>query len=210
MRTLIRIVLVMLVLGVAGVAGLYFKIESEAKAPIDPNGKENVVEFKVPKGATLNQVGRQLEDEKLIKSAMVLRLYVRLHGGAAPKAGRHRVNPAMNIPALLEALKDSDLEVRRTAVWALGQIEDSGASAALREALKDTDRRVKFGALRALVAIGDEAAYDALAEMLKDPDPEVRRMAAQALGRGGINWPEPRPQPQPQPQPQPRPRPHGG
>lgn len=112
--------------------------------------------------------------------------------------------------ALLDALKDGDISVRRTVVWALGQIEDPGSATALRAALKDEDRTVKMGALRALTAIGDEAAYDALAEMLKDPDPNVRRMAAQALGRGGMHWPEPRPQPQPQPQPQPRPRPHGG
>ena len=110
---------------------------------------------------------------------------------------------------LLEAVKDSDVAVRRTAVWALGQLEDPNSAAALREAMKDADRNVKMGALRALTEIGDQAAYEALAEMLKDPDPAVRRMAAQALGRGGMNWPEPRPQPQPQPQPQPRPRPNG-
>ncbi|MEZ5292023.1 MAG: HEAT repeat domain-containing protein [Vicinamibacterales bacterium] len=112
-------------------------------------------------------------------------------------------------PQLLEALKDDDVEMRRTVVWALGQIEDPNAAAALRGALADADRQVKTGALRALVALGDEAAYDALAEMLKDPDPEMRKMAAQAMGRGGMRWPSPRPQPQPQPRPQPRPRPNG-
>ncbi|MGE0813816.1 MAG: HEAT repeat domain-containing protein [Vicinamibacterales bacterium] len=112
-------------------------------------------------------------------------------------------------PQLLEAVKDDDVEMRRTVVWALGQIEDPNAAAALRGALADADRQVKTGALRALVALGDEAAYDALAAMLKDPDPEVRKMAAQAMGRGGMRWPSPRPQPQPQPRPQPRPRPNG-
>ncbi len=89
------------------------------------------------------------------------------------------------VPALREALKDRDKEVRRSAAYALEQIGAEAASAVpeLKEALKDRDKKVRRSAAYALEQIGAEAAsaVPELKEALKDRDKEVRRSAANTL-----------------------------
>ena len=93
------------------------------------------------------------------------------------------------MPALIEALKDDDNEVRRNAASALGRIGPAAEAAvpALIEALKDDDNEVRRNAAFALGRIGPaaEAAVPALIEALKDEDSDVQRRAAFALGRIG-------------------------
>ena len=91
-----------------------------------------------------------------------------------------------DMPALLEALKDEDEDVRRLAVFALGRISPAPKDAvpALIEALKDEDEDVRAGAAYALGKIGPAAkdsvpALKALSE--NEIDPEVRKAAADAL-----------------------------
>lgn len=66
--------------------------------------------FEVPAGATARTLGPALEKAGLIESGWRWDLYLRTGtsgaqaGGACVKAGRHRVNPSMDAPALLTAL----------------------------------------------------------------------------------------------------------
>jgi HEAT repeat protein len=94
---------------------------------------------------------------------------------------------AAAIPALIEALKDKDNQIRISAAWALGSIGETAKAAipALIEALKDHNSRFRAIAGEALGAIGGEAkaAIPALMEALKDKDRIVRRSAAEALKR---------------------------
>ena len=83
--------------------------------------------------------------------------------------------------ALIGALRDPNVEVRRAAVNSLGNLEDHTAIPALREALKDEDAEVRAGALEALGNLEDAASADAIAAMLKDPNREVRAKAIEAL-----------------------------
>ena len=68
------------------------------------------------------------------------------------------INPEA-VPALIEALKDKDGEVRVAALYALSSIGPAARAAvpALIEALKDKDRKVHAAAFNALDSMGPAA-----------------------------------------------------
>jgi HEAT repeat protein/beta-lactamase regulating signal transducer with metallopeptidase domain len=84
---------------------------------------------------------------------------------------------------LIEALADSDREVRQAVAQALGEIGDEAAVPALKRATTDADVDVRRQAAEALSDIGGVEAIQALMALLKDPDPEIRKTAAEALGK---------------------------
>jgi HEAT repeat protein len=94
-------------------------------------------------------------------------------------------------PALIEAVADDDVAVRRVAVEALAVmgLEGREAIAALIKALRDEDMVVRTLAVRALGDMGAEA-IPALIEAVEDDEPTARREAARALGRMGPEAPE--------------------
>ena len=89
------------------------------------------------------------------------------------------------VPALVDALKDTDAGVREQVAWALGAIGDRRAVDGLIAALKDQAAPVRKQAAWALGALGDPRAVNALMAALKDSDPGVRKQAAWALGAIG-------------------------
>src|SRR5258705_13337191 len=109
MRKLVRAFVLLVLLGVVAVAGAWRYFESQANTPIEPEGISKRVEFRVQKGRTLNQLGPELEAAKLIKSATVWKMYVKLHAPPSPKAGRHAVSPGMTVPELLAIFADNPL-----------------------------------------------------------------------------------------------------
>jgi HEAT repeat protein len=86
------------------------------------------------------------------------------------------------VPALIQALGDSDSAVRRAAAEALGDIGDPQAVPALIQALGDSDWDVRWAAAKALGKLGDPQAIPALIQALGDSDWDVRFAAAWALG----------------------------
>ena len=86
-------------------------------------------------------------------------------------------------PALIEATRDQDREVRKIAAHALGEIGDPAAVGALAVLARGQDNALRYAAVHALSEIEDSAAVEVLVELLKDADPEVRKIAAQALGK---------------------------
>ncbi|HAA27850.1 MAG TPA: hypothetical protein DCE56_09535, partial [Cyanobacteria bacterium UBA8553] len=110
-------------------------------------------------------------------------------GSIGPEAGEI-------VFALIEALQDEEVEVRRRATSALlsigGKVKED-AVPALIEALKDEDSQVRSGAAYALGSIGSEAQdtlpaiIPALIKALKDEDRCVRCRAASALEGIGAN-----------------------
>ncbi len=93
---------------------------------------------------------------------------------------------ALGAPALkplLAVLKDSDLDVRKAAAYALGKIGDARAVESLVVALKDVELRE--AASEALGKIGDARAVEQLIAALKDKNEWVRKAAAKALGQIG-------------------------
>ncbi|MHC4200300.1 MAG: HEAT repeat domain-containing protein, partial [Planctomycetota bacterium] len=84
------------------------------------------------------------------------------------------------IPALIEALKDTDYEVRMSAISDLSRVCGPAAVPTLLEALKDKESRVRKRAARALGRFGPaaKAAVPTLLEALKDKESRVRTSAA--------------------------------
>ncbi len=96
-------------------------------------------------------------------------------------SGRQGDTTSIAVPALMAALKDSDVEVRRAAVQSLSNHEDRRAVPALIEALRDSDAEVRSGAAMALGQLEDPRAAVPVAALLKDSSVEVRRAALWAL-----------------------------
>ena len=84
------------------------------------------------------------------------------------------------MPALVAALKDTDVEVRRVAVQSLANYNDPRAIPGLVGALKDSDSEVRVYAAMALGNMGDERALPGLLVALKDSNTDVRRSALSA------------------------------
>jgi len=161
-------------------------------------------------GRTFSDWTRLLEDPDpptRLKAVEALRLgfgvqavpaLVHALGGAHPSVRREAIRALAaiqaagpeTIAALSNAMRNTDLAVRRAAASALG---DVGAVAALVQTLKDPDSNVRLNAVRPLRRIitrpGNSAdpattkrVVAALADALKDTDTGLRRAAASSLG----------------------------
>jgi HEAT repeat protein len=88
------------------------------------------------------------------------------------------------IQRLIDALKDSDTEVRQNLAVALAKFGTAAVNP-LIEALKDSNPDRRGGAAYALGLIGPpaKAALPALLDTLSDKEPDVRRQASYAIGR---------------------------
>ena len=100
---------------------------------------------------------------------------------------RASIDPQIVIPALLEALDDTDASVRNMAVTYLGIVRDSPEKevAGLITALSDENSEVRQAAAAALAEYGTlaEPAIPALKKAANDPDDEVKREAGRTLVR---------------------------
>ena len=98
------------------------------------------------------------------------------------KSTSSKADPRM-VAALTAALKDTDKEVRETAMHALVQLRDPAVFEPLLQALKDASYEVREQAAVGLGQLRDKRAVEALASALKDEHPDVREQAAFALGQ---------------------------
>ena len=97
------------------------------------------------------------------------------------RPGTSSADTSRIVQALIGALKDTNVEVRRAAVRSLANFEDRSAAPALREALRDSDAEVRASAVEALGDMHDAASADAIAALIKDPHRDVRSHAIEAL-----------------------------
>jgi len=88
---------------------------------------------------------------------------------------------AAAVEALSAALHDSNVEVRQTAAWALGNVGSRAAVEPLSTALSDPSPEMRKRAAWALGNLDLKQAPPALINLLKDSDPETRETAAWAL-----------------------------
>jgi hypothetical protein len=114
-------------------------------------------------------------------------------GGPGP-LGRPGAHYKELIPALVEALRDSDADVRQAAAATLVQVGPEAVTP-LVEMLKDKDKQARANAAYVLGHLGESTpeAVSALTKALKDEEKEVRRRAAFALHLLVRNAPDMRP-----------------
>ena len=96
--------------------------------------------------------------------------------------GGQKADPR-TVAALTAALKDTDKEVRETAMHALVQIKDPSIFDPLVQALKDGSPDVREQAAFGLGQLRDKRAVQPLMGALKDENASVREQAAFALGQ---------------------------
>ena len=100
----------------------------------------------------------------------------------APKDAQGKADPR-TVAALTAALKDSDKDVRETALHALVQLRDPSVFDPLMQALSDSSADVREQAAFGLGQLRDRRAVEPLISALKDPAADVRQQAAFALGQ---------------------------
>ena len=88
--------------------------------------------------------------------------------------GKHAAADPRMVAALTAALKDSDKEVRETAMHALVQLRDPAVFEPLVQALKDSSPDVREQAAHGLAQLRDKRAVDPLMGALKDSNASVR------------------------------------
>ena len=66
------------------------------------NDKSELKKITVAKNSTSSQIGRQLQDQKLIRSSYIFDIYVRLSGkGSSLQAGTYRLSPSDSTPEII-------------------------------------------------------------------------------------------------------------
>jgi HEAT repeat protein len=96
--------------------------------------------------------------------------------------GKHQGDTtSIAVPALITALKDPDVEVRRAAARSLSNLGDRRAVLPLIEALRDGDAEVRSSAAEGLGELEDARAIPGLSVLLKDSSKDVRHAALHAL-----------------------------
>jgi HEAT repeat protein/beta-lactamase regulating signal transducer with metallopeptidase domain len=105
----------------------------------------------------------------------------RRNGGGG--GGQPRTADPRTVAALTAALKDTDKDVRETALHALVQLRDPGIFDPLVQALSDAAPDVREQAAMGLGQLRDRRAVGPLTNALKDANADVREQAAFALGQ---------------------------
>jgi HEAT repeat protein len=73
-----------------------------------------------------------------------------------------------SIPALLDALKSTDVQIRWEAISALGDIHDPETAPALTDMLMDENTGVRWAAMESLINIGRKALRPVLEKFIRD------------------------------------------
>ena len=108
--------------------------------------------------------------------------HVNNRGSRSGDQGGKAADPRM-VAALTAALKDTDKDVRETALHALVQLRDPSIFEPLVQALADAAADVREQAAFGLGQLRDRRAVEPLTNALKDQNADVRQQAAFALGQ---------------------------
>ena len=166
-------------------------------APADANSEEHIAEATAVAAATsrveavignvlgshaARQAAQERHDEQERQPEQERQDEQERQAEREEKAVAGKSDPRM-IAALTAALKDSDKEVRETAMHALVQMRDPSIFDPLVQALKDASPDVREQAAFGLGQLRDRRAVAALSDALKDQNADVREQAAFALGQ---------------------------
>ena len=87
------------------------------------------------------------------------------------------------VPALIEALRDPEVQVRANCAHALARLDEIPAAAIplLIECTADANAGLRMNAARALKLAPAEAVIEVMQHLVADPNSRVRRIAASSL-----------------------------
>ncbi|MCP4766947.1 MAG: c-type cytochrome [Gammaproteobacteria bacterium] len=142
-----------------------------------------------PQGKRLAEVKRLLElPTKTWASHELIDLLGHPHQGVRQRAQfESALRPKMVTPLTQAAIENDNRMARLHALWALGQMQRSGAQVLepLISLLADADEEVRTLMARLLRDTPISAAAEPLRQLLRDPSKRVASIAAMALGRLG-------------------------
>lgn len=79
--------------------------------PVDKSSTEQKI-FVVPKGQSTDEILNRLEKEKLVKSSLALKIYLKTStGGGSLQAGSFRLSPFLTAAKIIEELKHGTLDI---------------------------------------------------------------------------------------------------
>lgn len=96
-KIFIGIVLTMVVIIVIGFIIFTFLLTA-------PKSKSEVIEFKVEQGSTIDEVGKKLESEGVIRSYSAYKIFVRIKGISSYKAGVYKLDKSYNTKDIVDIL----------------------------------------------------------------------------------------------------------
>ncbi|PTX58446.1 UPF0755 protein [Melghirimyces profundicolus] len=112
MKWILRLLVAFLILTVVTVAG-YFYVDYS----LSPTAFDRPVEVEVPSGASLLEVGKILEEKRLVKDDLFFAAYAYLKGKAkAMKAGVYEIPPGAGANEILKIFTDGSRSVMRLTV----------------------------------------------------------------------------------------------
>jgi HEAT repeat protein len=94
----------------------------------------------------------------------------------------------LGITPIINALKDQDYDIRRSAVEALGRIKDGRAIEPLLIAMKDQSSYVYSAAAESLASLKDTSSIEPLIIILANQSKDIREIAAETLEKIDPSW----------------------
>ncbi|KXT78198.1 endolytic transglycosylase MltG [Streptococcus sp. DD13] len=94
-------------LGIAGYTG--WNYVSSSLGPLD-RSNTTYVQVEIPSGTSTSQIGKLLEEKKLIKNATIFSLYARLKSYNNFQSGYYNLRPSMSVDEIAQALQDKGSE----------------------------------------------------------------------------------------------------
>lgn len=105
-KILIKIVTIIFIIG--GIAAVGFGVFYITNlTPVNPDSEKTIM-FEVKKGWGLNTALEELENKKLIKNALVLKIYSKINNYSFVYAGNYKLSDSMTATEIIESLVNGD------------------------------------------------------------------------------------------------------
>lgn len=117
---------IQLAIGLVVLLVSFFLWYRQSLLPVDAASKEQKI-FVVPKGQSTNEILKRLEEEKLVKSSLAVKIYLKFSNETGSlQAGSFRLSPSQTVPVIIEELKHGTLDAWITIPegWRSEQIVD--------------------------------------------------------------------------------------
>lgn len=112
--TFVKIMIVLLILVFLFLLGTYFFIQKGLN-PVDPQSDE-VIEVEIPMGSNKNQIASILEDNELITSPLIYKMYIRFNNENNFQAGKYLMSPSMSLEEIIRYLNEGGTPIMAEAI----------------------------------------------------------------------------------------------